>query len=141
MLTTEVTPEVRVEWKQLFEIHHTDMRPNRKTGFEVDAFFKKKYPYQLFDSEEFYKVVEANIMENTHSREKLPNGDLPNIRSYCVDGVLVGIDLTSGEFYIESEDIEKAIPIYDDLFVYRGLDKADLKNYFLVAEYIKLTEK
>lgn len=26
-----------------------------------------------------------------------------------------------------------------DLFVYRGLDEEDLKNYFLVAEYIKLT--
>lgn len=119
----------------------TRIYPNRKTGCEVDAYFKKKYPYQLFDSEEFCKVVEANIMENSHSREKLPDGEVPNIRSYCADGVLVGIDLTSGEFHIESDDIEKAIPIYDDLFVYRGLDEADLKNYILVAEYIKLTEK
>lgn len=40
-----------------------------------------------------------------------------------------------------SEDINKSIEIYDNLFIYRGLDEEDLKNYFLVAEYIKLTQK
>ena len=131
MLTTEVTPEMIAEWKQLFESHHADMRPNRKTGSEVDTYFKKKYPYQLFDSEEFCKVVEANIMENTHSREKLPNGVLPNIRSYCVDGILVGIDLTSGEFHIESEDIGKAIPIYNDLFIVVQLSRQKSKLFIM----------
>lgn len=42
---------------------------------------------------------------------------------------------------MESEDIQKIVSIYDDLFVYRGLDEEDLNNYFLVAEYIKLTQK
>lgn len=53
----------------------------------------------------------------------------------------MGIDLTTGEFHVESENIEKVIQIYDDLFAYRGLDAADLKNYFLVAEYIKLKQE
>lgn len=141
MLTTEATPEMIAEWKQIFENHHADMHPNRKTGAEVDAYFRTKYPYQLFNSEEFCKVVESNILENNFIREKLPKGVLPDIKTYSIDGVLVGIDLSSGEFHIESDDIEKAAPIYDDLFVYRGLDKQDLKNFFLVTEYVKLVQR
>ena len=31
------------------------------------------------------------------------------------------------------------LSVYDDLFVYRGLDAEDLENPFTVAEYAKLT--
>lgn len=61
---------------------------------------------------------------------------------YChkTGNALVGIDLSTGEFHIESENIEEVMPLHDDLFVYRGLDEEDLKNIFLVAEYVKLTQ-
>lgn len=141
MLTTEVTQAMIEEWKRIFDIHHSLMTPNRKTGMEVDGYFRNKYSYQILDSPEFKKVVEFNIMENEHSRSKLPKGMKPDINTYCVENVLVGIDISSGEFCVECEDIKKAVPIYDDLFVYRGLDDSDLKNYFLVAEYVKLTQR
>jgi len=141
MLTTEMTSEMAAEWKQIFEEYHSAMRSNRKTGCEIDKYFREKYQHKIFDNAEFQKVVELSITENEFSCSKLPKGMLPNIQSYRTGGVLVGIDLSSGEFYIESEDIEQVIPIYDDLFVYRGLDEVDLKNYFLVAEYVKLTQQ
>lgn len=140
MLTTEATSEMIAEWKRIFATNHAAMHPNRKTGLEVDAYFREKYSYQIFDNSKFRKVVELNIMETEFRRNKLPKGILPNIKSYCIDDVFVGIDLASGEFHIESEDINKVIPIYDDLFVYRGLDQDDLQNFFLVAEYIKLAK-
>lgn len=65
---------------------------------------------------------------------------LPNIKSYKTGNALVGIDLSTGEFHIESENTEEVMPLHDDLFVYRGLDEEDLKNIFLVAEYVKLTQ-
>ena len=139
MLTEEPTPESVKDWKKIFDTYHSSMLPNRKTGSEVDSYFRSKYPCQVYDNTEFKKVVEFNIVENEQSRNKLQKEAQPNIKSYSVDDVLVGIDLVSGEFHVESEDINKSIPIYDDLFVYRGLDEEDLKNYFLVAEYIKLT--
>ncbi|MBD5539836.1 MAG: hypothetical protein HDR00_01330 [Lachnospiraceae bacterium] len=140
MITSEVTQEMIEEWKRIFDLHHSELSPNRKTGIEVDDYFRNKYAYQIFDSEEFKKVVEFNIMENEHSRGKLPKGKKPDIHTYHVGDVLVGIDTISGEFCVECEDIEKVIPIYDDLFMYRGLDDTDLKNYVLVAEYVKLTQ-
>jgi hypothetical protein len=47
--------------------------------------------------------------------------------------------LISGEFQIECEYVNSIIPIYDDLFVFRGLDNDDIQNYYLVAQYITLT--
>lgn len=141
MLTIDPTPEMIAEWKRLFETYHTDMHPNRKTGAEVDAYFRNKYPYQIFNSKDFCEVVELNIMGNEFYRNKLPKGISPDIKSYQTNNVLVGIDLSSGEFHVECKETNKAIPIYDDLFVYRGLDKEDLDNFFLVGEYIKLSKR
>lgn len=49
--------------------------------------------------------------------------------------------MVSGEFHVESEDINKSIPIYDDLFVYCGLDEEDLKKLFLGCRIYKADTK
>lgn len=115
MLTTKATPEMIAEWAQIFETHRATMHPNRKTGAEVDAYFRKNYACQLFEDREFRRVVESNIMENEHSRNKLPKGIFPDIMSYRTADVYVGIDLSSGEFHIESDDTSKVISIYEDI--------------------------
>ncbi len=127
MLTTEPTPKII-------------SKPNRRTGNEVDQYFRKKYSYQIFNNAEFQEIAALNITKNEFFRSKLPKDELPNIQSYQTNNVLVAIDLSSGEFHIESKNAEEAAPIYDDLFVYRGLDEEDLKNFFLVAEYVRLTQ-
>ncbi len=139
MLTVKPTAEMLAEWKRIFEAHHAAMKPNRKTGTEVDQYFRNKYAHQVFNDAAFQEIVALNITENAFSRNKLPKGVLPNIKSYKTGNALVGIDLSTGEFHIESENIEEVMPLHDDLFVYRGLDEEDLKNIFLVAEYVKLS--
>lgn len=138
MLTKKASFKQIEEWKKVYEQHHLSMLPNRKSGSEVNDYFKSKYPYHVYDNEDFKNVVAFNIIHNEHTRRKLQNERKPDIKCYRVDDILIGIDIVSGEFHIESEEIENIVPIYDDLFVYRGLDKEDLKNYFLVAEYIRL---
>ena len=141
MLTTEPTSEMIAEWKRIFEIYHSSLIPNRKSGNEVDQYFRKKYAYQLFDNAEFREIASLNIIENDYFKSKLPKNTLPNIQSYQTGDVLVAIDLSTGEFHIESENTEEVISIHDDLFAYRGLDAEDINNFFLVAEYIKLTQR
>ena len=141
MLTTEPTSEMIEEWKRIFEMYHSALSPNRKSGNEVDKYFREQYSYQLFENAEFQKVASLNITENDFFNSKLPEDTLPNIRSYKTGNVLVAIDLCTGEFHMEGENIEKGILIHDDLFVYRGLDEEDLKNFFLVAEYVNLSQK
>ena len=141
MLTTEPTAEMIAEWKRIFEIYHSALTPNRKSGVETDRYFREKYPHRLIYNAEFTEAASLNITENEYSKSKLPEGTLPDIQSYQTGNVLVAIDLYTGEFHMESENVEEVIPIYDDLFVYRGLDEEDLKNFFLVAEYVKLSQK
>ena len=107
----------------------------------LDAFIISHFSCRHYlENAEFQEIVARNITENEFSRSKLPKGKLPNIQSYQTGNVLVGIDVSTGEFHVESETAEDFMPIFNDLFVYRGLDEEDLKNYFLVAEYVKLTQ-
>ena len=141
MLTTEPTKEMYSGWKRLYDENHEHMKPNRKSGAEVDEYFRSKYMFEEFTSSRAKNVVYQSVMRNDYHREKLPSGMLPEIRTYKVGDIFVGIDLSSGFFHVECESIEKAAVIYDDLFSFRGLDEADLKNVFLVAEYVRISRR
>ena len=52
MLTVKPTAEMIAEWKRIFEAHHTAMKPNRKTGTEVDQYFRNKYAHQCILSQQ-----------------------------------------------------------------------------------------
>ena len=89
MLTVKPTAEMLAEWKRIFEAHHAAMKPNRKTGTEVDQYFRNKYAHQVFNDAAFQEIVALNITENAFSRNKLPKGVLPNIKSYKTGNALV----------------------------------------------------
>lgn len=139
MLTTEPTIEMIQEWKCIYNENRDKLKPNRKSGAEINAYFCNKYRFEKLDSLSFHDVVEFNIMKNESNREKLPQGAVPQIVAYKAkdSSVLVGIDLVTGFFHIEGKDINRVAEIYDDLFLFRGLDETDIKNYFLVAQYIQ----
>lgn len=140
MLTSKPTMEMILEWKRIFKMQKYSIMPNRKSGIEIDEFFRKKYNFASIEDTDFSRIVAQNILENEHSSQKL-GGLSPNIKVYFSDDIYVGIDLISGEFHIECADIDRIVPIYDNLFVFRGLDKYDIQNYFLVAQYITLTNR
>lgn len=143
MLTTKATEKMVRQWKMIHAEYREKLKPDRKTGAQVKEYFIKKYSPEQYASAEFASVAEYNIMMNEHEREKLPEGELPRIETYKLsDGqVLVGIDLVTGFFHVECEDIHRAAEIYDDLFLFRGLDEKDLDNCFLTAQYVQLNKK
>lgn len=141
MLTHEPTPEEIAEWKRIFEASRPYLQPNRKSGAELDAYFRAHYPHTVLQDAAFCEIAASNILLNEANAEKLPAEAQPQIAAYRTGDVLVGIDLVTGYIHAECEDIAKVIPIYDDLFVYRGLDAANLQNFFLTAEYVYLSGK
>ena len=46
MITKQVTEKQLEEWKRLFDLYADSMLPNRKTGEELDDYFRSKYQYQ-----------------------------------------------------------------------------------------------
>lgn len=139
MLTTEPTEEMVQEWRRIHGEYREKLKPNRKSGEQVNQYFTEKYSPERYDSAEFVSAVEYNIMMNEPEREKLPEGVLPQIVTYklCDGTISVGIDLATGFIHVESEDIQRAAEIYDDLFLFRGLDEKDIDNCFLTAQYIQ----
>lgn len=141
MLTTQPTAEMIEDWKKIYKKTRPSLTANRKSGNELDRFFRENFIYKTIDCPKFRTTVERNILDNAFSREKLPDGAKPDVRCYSVDDILVGIDIVSGEFNVECVNIDKAAAVYDKLYVYRGLDNKDLDNSFLVAQYVTLTGK
>lgn len=141
MITSEMTIEKVEEYRKLYQKRRNALKPNRKSGQEVEKHIVDTYNAVRIEHSGFKKVVEDNILTNDFKREKLPRGVRPNVKVYALDDVLVGIDTVSGEFHVECNDINKMAEIYDNLFVFRGLDEADLNNFVLVGEYIKCFER
>lgn len=150
MLTHSPTPGQIESWKRTFETYAPALRPNRKTGEEIQTYLLKKYPADELEDEAARRVVVSGVRGNAPTAEKLPAGERP--RPYCCvvrregagktlyekqDGcfngidIFVGIDLVSGYFTVEGSSL-----LWDELYFFRGLDETDLKNYYLVAEYV-----
>ena len=132
MLTSKPTPEIINEWKNIYEINKDKLEPNRKSGEELNVYFCTKYKPEILEDEEFYKAIKENILLNEANSEKLKQGEKPDIVSYVLKhkNVLIGIDLVTGFYQVEGEDVGAVAEVYDDLFVFRGLDEKDLQNCF-----------
>lgn len=138
MLTSRPTSEQIAHWKEIARENRPRLKPCRRTGAEVETYFRGKYDWESYPDSRFMEVVRYNILENEYSREKLPSGRMPDIAGYRTkDGVLVGIDRVTGFLHVECENMELAARVHDDLFVYRGLDERDLDNFFLIAQYVE----
>lgn len=140
MLRTMCTPEMIAAWKEIYAEYVDKLSPNRKNGQEILDYLRSKYDLIPFKSNESDMVVSENVLNNEFIRQKLPAGKDPKpVAFWCThDGnkVFVGIDLTSGFYHVE--DCEE---LWDELCAYQGLDEADLKNYFCVAQYIDCLKK
>lgn len=141
MITTKLSNEKLKEYRKLYIECRNSLKPNRKSGQQVERYLVDNYNAVRIEHSVFQKVVEDNILTNDFKLKKLSRDARPSVNVYLVDDVLVGIDVVSGEFHVECRDIDRMSEIYDNLFAFRGLDKDDLKNFVLVGEYIKCTEK
>lgn len=132
MITSPVTIDQLKKWKDLSLKHGPELRPNRISGAELDQYFCRKYHPEPCEDEDFDEVVRLNALDYAPEKRE------QNVKTYRLGEVYMGIDLNTGFFHVECEDISKCAAVYDDLFVARGLDEEDLKNYVLVGQYLEL---
>jgi hypothetical protein len=150
MQTTPATPELVMQWKRTYADYRDRLRPNRKTGRELLAGLKARYPLRELSGEVAKKVVSDSVTSNEALRKQLPEGMLPEPACFivkrvgagmalydkqddCYGGmdIFVGIDLASGWFCVEGSSL-----LWDEMYAFRGLNEQDLQNYYSVAEYI-----
>ena len=135
MLTSKVDEKKLKLWKELYKKYFDSLKPNRISGRDLNIYFQKNYSAENYDNVLFKKVVHLNSKEYFHENA----GDVNDIVAYTLNGdIFVGIDLKTGFFHIESDDVSKSIPIFDDLFITRGLSKDELQNFVIVGQYLEL---
>ena len=134
MITTEVTSEQIENWKQIYSENKNKLVVNRISGKALDNYFVEKY-HPINDApSQFADIVVFNAKENDEQE--------PIVSTYVLEGnIYVGIDLNSGFFQVECEDIDKMRAVWDDLFLARGLSEKDIDNYVIAAQYILLQKK
>lgn len=150
MLVRKATPELVKEWKETFAAYRPRLHPNRKTGRELLAYLAANYPVRELPVESVSEVIADNLLLNESQARKLPAGTMPEAAGFVIENtgagkhlyetqdaifsgkpIIVGIELNSGYFLVEGSSL-----LWDDLFAFLGLDEEDLKNYYLVAEYV-----
>lgn len=154
MLMEEPTKEMIEEWKEIYNKYKDKIQPNKKDGIDVIKYLENHYSVTEIQDNELEEAVTFNIKSNEFYSNKL-NGENPIIRMFKVNDIgngkelynkqdtifkgitiIVGIELKTSFLYVEGSSY-----LYNELTAYTGLDKEDIKNYFLVSQYIKCKEK
>ena len=134
MITTEVTSEQIENWRKIYSENKNKLVVNRISGKALDNYFVEKYHPIKEAPSQFVDIVILNAKEN--------NEQEPTVSAYELEGnIYVGIDLNSGFFQVECEDVDKMRTVWDDLFLARGLSEKDIDNYVIAAQYILLQKK
>ena len=155
MLTQMPTPKMIEEWKAIFAKYKSQLKANKKTAKEVIEYLQSKYPIEEITTDEVKQVVIDNITRNQPFAEKLPQGKELRPIVYTVLNksnavllytkqedvfrgvpIIVGIELETGYVSVEGSG-----ELTDELVAFQGLDGLDLKNYYLVANYITCLQK
>ena len=155
MLLEAATPEMVKEWKSIYTAYRDKLHPNRKSAQEIITYLLDKYPTREIRDEKWKCIVTDNVLLNEHLSEKLPVGASPKATVFEIQNsgsaivlyaeqdevfqgqpIIIGVELETGYFQVEGSSY-----LWDELFAFRGLDAADLDNFYLVAEYITCLRK
>ncbi len=155
MLMHEPTPEMAEEWKRTFKQYGPRLAPNRKKGKAVLQYLMGKYPLEEAKDDKWKQIVLSDVLHNRHNLEKLRAGKTPSAAVFHVLNtgvgktlyerqdelfrgmtITAGVEMETGAFHVEGSSL-----LWDELFAFRGLDEQDLKNFYLVAEYVSCLKK
>ena len=154
MLVDKPTEEMIEEWKEIYNKYKDKIKPNKKAGIDIITYLENHYSITELQDNELEEVVSFNIQNSEFYANKL-NKENPIIRIFKINNIgngkelynkqdkifegitiIVGIELKTSFIFVEGSDY-----LYEELTAYTGLDKDDIKNYFLVSQYVKCKEK
>lgn len=149
----EATKEM-IKSKEIYNKYKDKIQPNKKSGLDIIKYLENNYPVTELKNNELEEVVSFNIKSDEFYSNKL-NGENPIIRVFKINNtgngkelykkqekdfqreeIVVGIELKTSFIFVEGSNY-----LYEELTAFVGLDEYDIKNIFLVSQYIKCKEK
>lgn len=105
MLTHKATAADIAEWKEIFEACRGRLSPNRRSGEELAAYLRARYPVSSLSGERELGVVRDNVLRNECFKEKLPEGKAPRPVAFMLKDketdIFIGVELETGYFLVE----------------------------------------
>ncbi len=156
MVTEEITEAKLSEMKAIFLSYRDRCIENRINGTALLQYLQMHYELREIKDKETLSVVSNNIMMNEIYFEKIPVGATIKPRAFYVvrcknvnknvllqneeekktSRIFVGIDECTGYYLVEGSSW-----LHDELNAIRGLDKKDLRNFVIVAQYIQALKR
>lgn len=161
MIVHSPSKEQREEWRSIWNNYKDLIQPNRKTGLELLDYLQSSYSLTERFDEDALNAIYYTVTRNAHCSEKLPDGAKPVPRAFYLNNtgrgekfylpenkddeeiwggditkIFVGIDLSSG-FYL----VEGSTMLWDELCCFQGVDKKDLQNDVIVAQYVNALQR
>lgn len=154
MLMQETNEEMMKICKEIYNQYKDKIKPNKKSGESIIKYILDNYPTIDVEASQLEDMILQDMMSNDFFKDKLGNRK-PNIKIFVIKDEEKGHDLyikqneecegnlifiaiemqTSAIFVKDSRDL------YEELVAFTGLDKEDIKNEFLVAQYIQCKKK
>jgi len=150
MMMEKPTPEMVNKWRAVWNEYKGKLLPNRKSGKDVVEYLKNKYILGEMHDDKAKQVVINNVLYNKPYAEKLPLGAQLSAVTFIIENknngkflyenqdeifkginIFVGVEMETGFFLVEGSSI-----LWNELYVFRGLDEKDIQNFVCVAEYI-----
>lgn len=152
MITSAPTKQQLDRWRELWLSHKDSLAPDRKSGQQLIDYLAALYPLEETRDADILDMVSYNITSNSFFADKLPEGKLPEPRTYfirneCngtrlysdrsgifaeVERIIVGVDIVSGSYVTEGSE-----HLWDELCAYQGLDEADLGNFVRTGQCLE----
>jgi hypothetical protein len=150
MLTRKATRPMIALWKRTWAEYRDRLKLGRKSGAEILAYLREKYPLEEIVDDSAKRVV----LENARSvepllgrladsevleavvflvRDESVGHELYELQDRVFQSVpiFVGVERTTGFFHVEGSS-----RLWDELNAFRGVDEADLTNFYRVSEYV-----
>lgn len=154
MLTTSPTQEMIDDWKSIYEANKDKLIPNRKSANEILDYLHHKYQITKLENPEYNEVILSNTLEYLKALNKPINKSSIQTAAYEIknsdagkalyqnqdevfqgESIIVGLEFTTNFFMVNGSAL-----LHDELTAFAGLDKTELTNYFLVAQYLSCQE-
>ncbi len=153
-MNMEQATKEMIESKEIYNKYKDKIKPNKKSGIDIIRYLENNYPVVELKNNDLEQDITFNIKSNKFYSNKL-SGEKPIIKVFKVNNIgngkklyskqekvvdektiMVGIELQTSFIFVEGSNY-----LYEELMAYTGLDEEDIKDSYLLLQYIKYKEK
>lgn len=132
MQIKKLFPPMTEQWKAVYEKERPNLTPNAITGEELSRYVRDRFDSDPTEDEALILAVRDLLEQDVLLQRKKKDGRLQPEVYRLEDGTVIGIDLLSGCFIVQDNEL-----LRDEMTYVKGLDTFDLENMYLTIDWLR----